>query len=365
MDRRTFIRISALSFAGMAMPGTGRAYPVSSGNGSNRYSMVILGDTHYDAEPAEVYHSFFNEPVEWLNEVKRKEFARNGEMWRERCPRMVERASRLVDGSTRMVLQTGDLIQGDCGDGGVHRKMLDDVMNMFKAQFGALPFVTVAGNHDIRGEDARKTYEQYMPLRMSQELGITVPGTTFSFNVGEDAYVVLDFSHPDDSLLEKLLDDAKGCRHTFLMVHAPLFPYHSSHCRWIFHGADNPADNQARRYFREQFAKRNAIVLCGHTHKTEFMDWYGDGGRITQMTMNSVWSSPKLDNYTVQAQGAEQYGELCKSDTALFDEYRGGIKSYSRAAGAGSYKLKVNGARVLVDFYAGASESPTKRFILR
>lgn len=59
------------------------------------YSVVILGDTHYDKEPASVYHSDYNEPVEWLNRVQRAEFARNGEMWRDRCPRLVRRAACL------------------------------------------------------------------------------------------------------------------------------------------------------------------------------------------------------------------------------------------------------------------------------
>jgi len=377
MDRRDFLKLGALSFASISIPTL--LYPTygEAANDKGRYSVVILGDTHFDTEPADVYHSDYNEPVEWLNAVQRKEFARNGEMWRERCPRMVERAARLVDASTRMVFQTGDLIQGDCGSGEVHRKMLDDVMNMFKDSFRGLPFVTVAGNHDVRGVDARKVYETYMPHRISSELGIDVSGTTFSFNICDDAYLVLDFSKPDDAMIEKLLDDTKGARHTFVLVHAPLFPYDSSHCRWILHGSENKSETAARLHFREEFAKRNVICLCGHTHKTEFMDWYGDGGRITQMTMNSVWSSPELASYKVSAEGAAQYGELRKKavktdsgkpvvdETALFDEYRPGIVSYSRANCAGSYKLKVRADRVLVDFYAGVSESPTKRFILR
>ena len=59
---------------------------VACGQKDEAYSIVILGDTHYDTEPDSVYHSHYNEPVEWLNRVQRAEFARNGEMWRERCP---------------------------------------------------------------------------------------------------------------------------------------------------------------------------------------------------------------------------------------------------------------------------------------
>lgn len=66
-------------------------------------------------------------------------------MWRERCPRLLNNAARLIDRKTRMVFQMGDLIQGDCGKREVHQKMLSDVMNHFKGVLGGLPFVTVCG----------------------------------------------------------------------------------------------------------------------------------------------------------------------------------------------------------------------------
>ena len=48
--------------------------------------------------------------------------------------------------------------------------MLDDVMNRFKSELHGLPFVTVTGNHDIRGTNAKEAYHTYMPERMSEEL---------------------------------------------------------------------------------------------------------------------------------------------------------------------------------------------------
>lgn len=152
MDRRDFLNISFCSLAGLALSGSLVPVEARRRRRDGQYNMVILGDTHFDTEPASVYHSFYDEPVEWLNRVQRAEFARNGEMWRERCPRLLKRAACLVDENTKMALQMGDLIQGDCGNPDVHKKMLEDVMNRFKAEFGGLPFVTVAGNHDIRGK---------------------------------------------------------------------------------------------------------------------------------------------------------------------------------------------------------------------
>ena len=377
MDRRRFISLSASGLLSMALADEMAQLSAKALKNDKEYSIVILGDTDFDTEPASAYHSNYNEKVEWLNRVQRAEFARNGEMCRERCPRLLKRASKLITPDTKMVFQMGDLIQGDCGKGEVHQKMLSDVMNSFKKELGNLPFVTVVGNHDIRGVDAKETYHRYMPQRMSEELGKPIKKTTFSFNIGKDAYIVIDFNHPDDEEVEKLLKETEGARHTFVIIHGPLFPYDSASCRWFYHGKNTPEHTAARRHFRELFAKRNVICLCGHVHTTELADWFGDGGRITQMTMNSVWSKDELGTYTVAYEGAAQYGERRKKiahndngsettdETPLFDEYRTGLKRYSFSFAAGSYKMHVSKKHISIDFYAGDSMDISHTFELR
>ena len=377
MDRREFLNISFCSLAGLALSGSLTPAEARKRRRDAQYSMVILGDTHFDAEPASVYHSFYDEPVEWLNRVQRAEFARNGEMWRERCPRLLKRAACLVDENTRMALQMGDLIQGDCGNPDVHRKMLEDVMNRFKAEFGGLPFVTVSGNHDIRGKGARAAYNEYMPKRMSQELSKEILKTTFGFNVGDDAYLVLDFNRPDDAETEKLLSDSKGARHTFVISHGPLFPMDSDSCRWFYHGADKPEDTQARRHFRSEFAKRKVICLCGHSHHTRLTEWKGDGGLITQLEMTSVWAGEANGIYKVHCDDPQKYGlnrmnrktmpdgSPIKDESALFDEYRPGLTRYLDSIAAGSYKMRVSDKSVEVDLYPGDDTFCATTFKLR
>ena len=377
MDRREFLNISFCSLAGLALSGSLTPAEARKRRRDAQYSMVILGDTHFDAEPASIYHSFYDEPVEWLNRVQRAEFARNGEMWRERCPRLLKRAACLVDENTRMALQMGDLIQGDCGNPDVHRKMLEDVMNRFKAEFGGLPFVTVSGNHDIRGKGARAAYNEYMPKRMSQELSKEILKTTFGFNVGDDAYLVLDFNRPDDAETEKLLSDSKGARHTFVISHGPLFPMDSDSCRWFYHGADKPEDTQARRHFRSEFAKRKVICLCGHSHHTRLTEWKGDGGLITQLEMTSVWAGEANGIYKVHCDDPQKYGlnrmnrktmpdgSPIKDESALFDEYRPGLTRYLDSIAAGSYKMRVSDKSVEVDFYPGDDTFCATTFKLR
>ena len=351
----------------------------ASGKEGDKYSVVILGDTHYDAADPEYYHAGYTDPSPKREALHRREFVRNGQMWAGRFKDLVKRAACLVDEDTRFVFQMGDLIQGDTADAATHTRFLKDAMDLFKTDLAPdLPFVTVAGNHDLRGNDdavASKAYADYMPQRLSAELGQTIDDTSFIFRSGPDAFVVIDFTRRDVEKIESLLRQAEGSRHTFVIVHSPVFPFDDSKYYW-WYLLGNRKDSRAaeRRHVRKLLAGLNAIVLCGHTHKTELLDWYGDGGRITQMTMSSVWASDSQGSYKELASCPEAYGTLLfakdpslktEANVALFDEYRSGIRRYSLANSAGSYKLFVSDSGVHVDFYAGSSPRLSKRFDLR
>ena len=366
MDRRDFIKVSAVGLAGLSLPGLWRSADACVKR--DKYNVIILGDTHYDDIDPLKYHAGYSDPNPAREAAHREEFVRNGQMWADRCPRLVKRAACLVDDDTRFVFQMGDLIQGDTADTAIHKRFLDDATNLLKSSIAPeLPFVTVAGNHDVRGNDdsvCRQAYKEYMTVRMSSELGQEVTDINFLFRCGQDAYVVIDFNRPNVSRIKALLEEARGARHVFVIVHGPVFPYDDTEVYfWYLLGSRDDRFAGERREVRAQLASLDAIVLCGHTHTTEFLDWRGDGGRITQMTMNSVWSYESRGKYEVMASGADEYGN--PQGKTLFDEYRPGICKYSLADSAGSYKLIVDGPRVFVDFYAGDSSRRTHRFTIR
>ncbi len=371
MDRRSFFRYSALGLAGLAL-GDRLFEADARKRGDDEYSIVILGDTHYDREPEELYHTGYYDPKPSREANHRKEWVRNCEMWKDRCPRLVERASRLADKNTKMFFQMGVLILGYTCDIESHKLFLGDVMTYIKGLLGSLPFVTVIGNHDLRAAAdlpyGYEAYKEYMPGRMSAELGQEISSTNFAFNIGKDAYIVVDFCHPDDAEVEGLLRQTEGARYTFVLCHAPFFPYDSKpYYNWYYHGRGPASEKDAHTKMLGLFAKRDAIVLCGHTHSTEFLDWYGLGGHITQMTMSSVWNKEKYGEYILAAEGAENYGVLRTdpSNKALFDEFRGGIREYSTSLSVGSYKMNVSDKGVTIDFYPGDSKKPGKSFVLR
>ena len=377
MDRRSFFKYSAGAVVGASLLGRAtEAFAADRG----KYSVVILGDTHYDAPDPDKYHADYTDPNPTRDANHRKEFVRNADMWDVRCPALVNRAARLVDDDTRFVLQMGDLIQGDTATAAAHTAFLADTFDLLKQGVAPnLPFVTVAGNHDLRGNDdavAKKAYADYMPARLSKELGKPIQDTHFRFDVGDDAYIVLNFTQADVARIEQLLRGAEGARHTFVVVHSPVFPYDSaSYWWWILLGSRDDKRAEERRYVRRLLASRQAVVLCGHTHKTELLDWYGDGGRITQMTMSSVWAKESQGAWTEKVSSPDGYGsQMLKSHPELgepgpvqnlFDEYRPGVRRYSWADAAGSYKLLVGPDDIFVDFYAGSSTLLSHRFQLR
>lgn len=377
MDRRSFFKYSAGAVVGASLLGRATdAFAVD----RDKYSVVILGDTHYDAPDPDKYHEGYTDPNPTREANHRKEFVRNADMWDARCPELVKRAARLVDDDTRFVLQMGDLIQGDTATAAAHTAFLADTFDLLKQGVAPnLPFVTVAGNHDLRGNDdavATRAYADYMPARLSKELRKEITDTNFLFNMGDDAYIVLDFTHPDVAKIERLLREADGARHTFVVVHSPVFPYDSaSYWWWILLGSRDDKRAEERRHVRRLLASRQAVVLCGHTHKTELLDWYGDGGRITQMTMSSVWAKESQGAWTEKVSSPDGYGsQMLKSHPELgepgpvqdlFDEYRPGVRRYSWADAAGSYKLLVAPDDIFVDFYAGNSTLLSHRFQLR
>ena len=140
MDRRKFLELSA---AGLFLTGLSPeilAMQSASRRGrrgkDESYSVVMLGDTHYDTAPESVYHEGYTIANAEREAAHRKEFVRDAEMWEKYSPRLLKRAACLVDDNTRLVYQTGDIIQGDTGNIETHLRMLDDA---FRRIFMSVP----------------------------------------------------------------------------------------------------------------------------------------------------------------------------------------------------------------------------------
>lgn len=344
------------------------------------YSVALLGDTHFDSTDTKKYHAeYLTDTSKARYELHLKEHVRNAAMWADRMPRLVKASGACVRPDTAFALQMGDLVQGDCANPVIHKQMLSDMIAIAKGAYGELPFVTVVGNHDIRGTGALAAYDEMMPRVMAAELKRPVPKTTFAFRQGPDAYIVVDFNapRPDMALLKRLLAESADARYVFVVSHGPAIPNGSG--RWFLLGG--PKYDAKRREIRSLMAARNAIVLAGHTHCLEYYDCAFPEGHITQFVANSVWSSEEAAKLVVRDEGAAMYGQRAKvikkrygrevpqkerdGLVRLVDEYRPFVKDYLFANAAGHYRLEVSDARVAVQFFSGDATSPTRTFTLR
>ena len=351
------------------------------------YSVSILGDIHFDSTDRARYHSrYTHSTTRERYENHLKEHVRNAAMWADRMPRLVAASSKCVAHDAAFAFQMGDLVQGDCGNRDTHRRMLDDAFGLLKKSYGSLPVVVVPGNHDIRGDiegdGAKETLEKWMPERMSRELGVEVAGTTFLFWHDPDAYIVVNFNKPDNpdfAQLMGLLKRSEGARHTFILSHGPVIPSCTS--RWFLLGDKDRTEE--RRELRAALAKRGAIALSGHTHVLEHYECVFPEGRISQFVFNSVWSRPGAENLDLDGKGTHGYAMKALSkrnytpppknpaDVArwndlaeLADEYSPFVREGLAVSTVGHYRMNVSDDCVTVDFFAGDSTSPKRRFEL-
>ncbi len=351
------------------------------------YSVVALGDLHYDDEQPERFHAEF---IKKNGGRVSPNFQRNAKMWAGPSRRMLEASAKCVGPDAAFVLQLGDIIHGDCESDTVHTQYLAEAISVLEATYPGLPIVPVAGNHDVRSglklHGATAAYCQFMLPFLSHQLsGLISNGvdkTTFGFRLGPDLWIFADFNvgGRDLGVIKQLLADNEDARYTFFCSHAPVIPSDISaknHARrGIFLGAER--NDKQRREMRALFAKRNVIVLCGHLHDLEHNVWQGDGGSITEMLLNSVLCrNSTLDNPAepeVVFDSPAKYGDwpadkvrdaATAAIDALFAEYRPGLKIRYAARAAGHYALRVSDSSVTLDYYGLDATTPTKTFVLR
>lgn len=92
--------------------------------------------------------------------------------------------------------------------------------------YGDIPFLTVAGNHDVRrGRHRQGEFENYrrdICAWHSRELGRRIDDITFSFMQGPDLWIVADYNRPDIELVERLLCENRDARHTVFCTHGAV-----------------------------------------------------------------------------------------------------------------------------------------------
>ena len=331
------------------------------------YSVIVLGDTHFDGLVHATYHSHNPNPPEYQIE----EWDRNAGMWADRCPRLLQAAAARMTSDTAFAIQLGDLVQGDCNDNATHEQMAADAFAAIKNALGqSLPLCLVTGNHDIRKTDtdstgAADTYYAWQCARMAEEMGKTIDNTTFYFTHGPDLYISVNFNSPSMPIIEEALAAHPDARYKFLMTHGPVLPSDTSSFTWHLWGGNNSTANRLK--LRKMLLENDVIVLAGHLHTTELTEVMTDEGRITQVIASSVWSPESRARSQPSRIGPEAYGlwQETVPGQDRFAEYRPAVTRYLRSSLAGYMRMEVGARGVTMRVYGGASSSPAHVWRLR
>ena len=374
LSRREFIKLGAGTLAAV---GAGCA---STRAADTKYSVLVLGDVHFDAPEIGVYHAHYKPTKGKALEVFPLRMKREHDQWSGLMQRLAAAARRDIRSDTKFVLQLGDLIQGNCAKADVHAKMLEDGFAYFKKTVSPdLPFVPVVGNHDVDKSfwlDKKSSMEVFcetMFPKWQAELGKPVGNTTFAFRQGPDLFLYADFNYPDHERILNLLEDNANVRYTFLVSHGAVVPVagFGPHYRWFLLGKKEMT--AVRRRLFSELCRREAIALVGHNHITTFSDLKTPEGRLTQFMATSVWSDEMQAEKPPKHTSAADYARFPKTAKgydladarALFDEYRPYMRDFFCSGQQGRFMLDVSDASVTMTAYGGDRTEPARMFILR
>ena len=373
LNRRAFLKLGA---GALAAAGAGCAGSRAS---QSSYSVLVLGDVHFDAPEIGVYHAHYKPTTGKAAEIFPLRMKREHDQWSGLMQRLAAAARKDVRTDTKFVLQLGDLIQGNCAKAAVHAKMLEDGFAYFKKTVSPdLPFVPVVGNHDVDKSlwlDKKTSMEVFCETMFSKwthELGRPVDSTTFAFRQGPDLFLYADFNYPDPERILNLLEDNANVRHTFLVSHGAVVPVApGAHFRWFLLGKKE--QESARRKLFSVLCRRHAIALVGHNHVTTFADLKTPEGRLTQFMATSVWAAEgqadKAPKYTAPAEYARLPKKAKDYDLAdartLFGEYRPHVKDFFFSGQQGRFMLDVSDTSVTMTAYGGDHAEASRTFTIR
>ncbi len=373
LNRRNFLKLGA---GALFATGTGCATTRAV---DAKYSVLVLGDVHFDAPEIGVYHAYYKPTTGKPAKIFPLRMQREHDQWSGRMQRLAAAARKDIRPDTKFVLQLGDLIQGNCAKADVHARMLEDGFTYFKKTVSPdLPFVPVVGNHDVDQslwldkKSSKDTFCETMFPKWTKELGRTIDNTTFAFRQGPDLFLYADFNFPDYERILNLLEDNKDVRHTFLVSHGAVVPVGlGASYRWFLLGKREYT--AARRKLFSVLCRRNAIALVGHNHVTTFADLKTPEGRLTQFMATSVWSVERQADSPAKHTSPADYAKIPKTSKqydvndarALFGEYRPHLTDWFLSNQQGRFMLDVSDTSITMTAYGGDHAEASRTFTIR
>ncbi|MGE5518565.1 MAG: metallophosphoesterase family protein [Candidatus Dadabacteria bacterium] len=283
LSRREFVR--SMGILAAAVPFGASALDLLPGDS---FSFMLLGDMHFDNldfHDLEYVRTKFSEgDVTQVNNYSR--------ITRDNLPGLMKKVKEKgISANADFYLQMGDFVEGLCGSEELALRQTNGFISMIKQQELNRPFIVVKGNHDVTGIGAPETFRNVVLPWQSGEQKQEVKSANSTFVHKNARFILFDGYAGDQSLqwVKEVLANTKE-KLVFFCVHQPVIPF-TPRANWHLYG--RPTQQKQREELLNTLGEHNAIVLCGHLHKTSIVSRKTDKGRIVQVCTGSVIESPK------------------------------------------------------------------------
>lgn len=283
LNRRKFIAAAGMLAA--VLPLGASAFDFIPSPGSD-FNFILLGDLHFDKLE---HHDPEYLKVRYPNDIGQiKNYSR---ITAENLPLLLMESKEKGQAlNADFYLQLGDFVEGLCGSEALAQTQTKEFIALIAAQKLKRPFFVIKGNHDITGTGAPETFKSTVLSWQTAEHKKKQNTANTTFVHKNARFVFFDCFTPVESLewLKTVLAE-----HTekllFFCVHYPVVPF-NSRSTWTVFG--KPGEKAYRADLIDLLGKHQAIVLCGHIHKTNILARKTDEGKFVQVSFGSVISAP-------------------------------------------------------------------------
>jgi len=264
------------------------------------------------------------------------------------------------DAHTKFIVCGGDLIEGGGFNAETHGEQLSKYLNKVQKAVG-LPMYPVNGNHDDWGLGGPEAFKAVAwPFIKAQTGGKLASDKAAHYVVrqGDDLYIFADYhtkgSGWDKFVLDQLKSIKGNVRYVFVVVHCNILPF--------------PGKNNAA--IRDELAKYNGFILCGHSHRNQVYVYGKDGKTVTQVTVGTCFGSPKpIKADRDQAAFFDWFiGHYCKNPAKAEEVRREFVpftKDYVSYGGAAYARIYVSDEGVEVHYQASDLKQEPQKMKLR
>ncbi|MES2693767.1 MAG: metallophosphoesterase [Verrucomicrobiota bacterium] len=337
-----------------------------------RYSFVLLGDLHFDKLE---HHDMAWVKKDKPNDVRQIEgYSRNT---REVTPRLLQTVRETVAELNReaaypvaFILQAGDLVEGLCGSEELSVWQNTEALDFVRAAELGAPLLFTKGNHDVTGPGAVAAFGSVFHPFLTEQARRVNPMTaevkSGSYNLirGNAQFAFFDAYEATKSLeWFEAVAAKRTVEHFFVVIHPPVVPYGA---RSTWHIFSNAKEVARREKLLTLLGDNEALVIGGHIHRFNTLSRRAGKGRFAQLAVSSVLTAPTVKAKDVLT-GVERYApdqisvepkfspENAELRRVVYEEERKFIGDFEYADLPGYAVVKVDGPKVGVQMYAGAS----------